>query len=279
MVDYQYDPLQRLVSTIAPQWQEIAKYYDPAGNLLERQVADIQGTLDYHYTYDDLYQLTSETGFQPQTYQNDSLYNRISKNQQSYALNPLNQLLSETDRIYNYDANGNLVRMMNEEQITVYRYDALDRLIEVQQDDDLTRYRYDSFHRRVSKKRGDLTLFYIYQHDHEIGSANQNSILELRLLGVGQGAEIGAAVAIELQKQPYIPIHDRCGNVVTLLNFSGKVVANYRYTAFGEEQGSSISLNPWRFASKRFDPETGFIYFGRRYYLPSIGRWLTPDPL
>jgi RHS repeat-associated protein len=37
-------------------------------------------------------------------------------------------------------------------------------------------------------------------------------------------------------------------------------------------------INPWKFSSKRFDPETGFIYFGRRYYDPEIGRLITPDP-
>src|SRR5690606_15791732 len=37
-------------------------------------------------------------------------------------------------------------------------------------------------------------------------------------------------------------------------------------------------LNPWQFASKRFDPELGLIYFGKRYYNPLFGRWLTIDP-
>ena len=66
---------------------------------------------------------------------------------------------------------------------------------------------------------------------------------------------------------------------LTLLDLSGKVFACYRYTAFGEEETHGNLLNPWRFASKRADPETGFIHFGRRYYLPAVGRWLTPDPL
>ncbi|WP_079992963.1 RHS repeat-associated core domain-containing protein [Candidatus Protochlamydia naegleriophila] len=30
---------------------------------------------------------------------------------------------------------------------------------------------------------------------------------------------------------------------------------------------------------KRVDPETGWIYFGRRFYDPSNGRWTTTDPL
>ena len=38
------------------------------------------------------------------------------------------------------------------------------------------------------------------------------------------------------------------------------------------------SITPWRYCSKRIDPETGFVYFGRRYYMPTVGRWMTPDP-
>jgi len=38
-------------------------------------------------------------------------------------------------------------------------------------------------------------------------------------------------------------------------------------------------ISPWRFASKRFDPESGLIFFGRRYYSPTVGRFLTPDPI
>ena len=51
-----------------------------------------------------------------------------------------------------------------------------------------------------------------------------------------------------------------------------------RYTAFGEQLTPS-KLSPWRFASKRYDDETGYTYFGRRYYSPPLGRFITPDPL
>ncbi len=51
----------------------------------------------------------------------------------------------------------------------------------------------------------------------------------------------------------------------------------YRYTTFGEEalinaQGevipTSVVGNPLRFASKRIDLETGWVYFSRRFYDP-----------
>ena len=59
-----------------------------------------------------------------------------------------------------------------------------------------------------------------------------------------------------------------------------------RYSAYGEEQifnaagqVATTSLTPWRFSSKRVDPESGWVFFGRRYYDPEVGRWTTPDPL
>jgi RHS repeat-associated protein len=77
----------------------------------------------------------------------------------------------------------------------------------------------------------------------------------------------------------YAPIHDLYGNVAALISLSDPSHERYLYTAFGEERDPQPTLNPWRFASKRIDEETGLVYFGRRYYFPTYGRWLTPDPL
>ena len=53
--------------------------------------------------------------------------------------------------------------------------------------------------------------------------------------------------------------------------------ASYRYSAFGEEKVVGDVPNPWRFASKRTE-ETGLVNFGRRFYVPTLGRWLSRDP-
>ncbi len=281
-VSYQYDLLGRSTATVSEQWQETVpdQGYDAVGNLLQRQFTDANDTVDCAYSYDNLYQLTSETGAASQTYNNDSLYNRIAKDGQPYTVNSLNQLLQQTDSNYTYDANGNLIEIDQDDGKLLFSYDALDRLTAIQNGDgsDLVSYRYDSFHRRLSKCTSEVTTEYLYENDNEIGALVNGQITELRILGLGKGAEIGAAVALESDGTAYIPIHDPYGNVVTLLDLSGNVVETYRYTAFGEELYET-TLNPWRYSSKRVDPETGFIYFGRRYYMPTIGRWLTPDPL
>lgn len=94
-------------------------------------------------------------------------------------------------------------------------------------------------------------------------------------------------VSLEIQGTPYVPIHDISGNVVCLTDHHGEVIERYRYTVFGEAEilspsGKQLTTspigNPYQYASKRLDPETSFIAFGLRYYDPSLGRWLTPDP-
>jgi RHS repeat-associated protein len=37
--------------------------------------------------------------------------------------------------------------------------------------------------------------------------------------------------------------------------------------------------NPWRYATKYYDTETGLYYFGHRYYDPVTGQWLNREPL
>ncbi len=152
-----------------------------------------------------------------------------------------------------------------------------ERLIAVEEGDKKTEYTYDPFHRRLSKTtylRGykQKTIRYLWDGNNEIGTVDEyDRIRELRVLGEGLGAEIGAAVLYEIDSKPYIPIHDHRGCVVTLISPSTqKPIESYRYTAFGQEQTDS-TLSPWRFSSKRIDEETGLVFFGRRYYNPQPG--------
>ena len=75
---------------------------------------------------------------------------------------------------------------------------------------------------------------------------------------------------------------DGNGNVAALINAAnGTVVANYEYGP-GEvirATGPMAKANPIRFSTKYQDDESDFLYYGFRYYKPSIGSWLSRDPL
>ena len=155
----------------------------------------------------------------------------------------------------------------------------------------LVEYTYDAFHRRLSKRAYiqtgadwelDSTENYFYLHQLEIGSADsENALTSLKVMAVDYPCEKGRTVAIEHFQQAYAAIQDANGSIVALVDpATGQLSQEMRYSAFGEEQNTSSSLAcPWRFASMRTDPESGFVYFGQRYYDPSTGRWITPDPI
>lgn len=280
----QYDPLGRRIATQSKGWEEVvpSKGYDPVGNLLKVHVKDEKGVVQEQYGYDDLNQLTLEEGSYSHKFQYDSLNNCLEKDGLFRQHNALNQVLSDSQNEYQYHPNGNLIQIKGQETLD-FQYDAQDRLISVVKGNTKVCYTYDHFHRRLKKELfvggiSQQVQLFLYVDQDEIGSVENGKITELRILGEGHGAEIGSAIAIELVDRTLVPLHNMRGDLCRLIDADTKeIVQSCHYSAFGEQ--STESLIPWGFSSKRLDPETGFIYFGRRYYSPSLGRWITPDPL
>lgn len=289
-IAFDYDRLGRLRSLSTQHWKEDQIRYDAVGNLISLQVNDDQDKCINTYRYDDLYQVVHEEGSITHQYSYDSHYNRLNKDGVKYSLNALHQLLDDGTNRYSYDLNGNLLKKASSESTITYTYDALDRLISLQEGSVKVSYLYDENNRRLSKEilmktiddtwQTSSKVHYLYQGQNEIGACDAaGNMNQFRLIGNGLGAEIGAAVAMEIDNQIYIPLHDHNGNVSCILDSTtGNIVEIYAYTAFGEELFDH-ALIPWRYASKRVDEESRYIYFGRRYYDPSVGRWLTPDPI
>ncbi|MEW6296046.1 MAG: RHS repeat-associated core domain-containing protein, partial [Candidatus Diapherotrites archaeon] len=49
---------------------------------------------------------------------------------------------------------------------------------------------------------------------------------------------------------------------------------------FGEPRVPSNYLQqPMQFSTKPYDENTGLSYYGYRFYVPALGRWLTRDPI
>jgi RHS repeat-associated protein len=76
---------------------------------------------------------------------------------------------------------------------------------------------------------------------------------------------------------------DGNGNVMGLANAAdGTIAAYYDYGPFGEPiriNGAMGLINPLRFSTKYDDDESDLLYYGYRYYKPTIGTWLSRDPL
>lgn len=303
-IHYIRDEKSRVRSIVSPYWSEEIPEdgYDAQGNLLKASFEDSHGKYDLCFAYNERAQLANESSIFKRSYIFDSLENLIEQDQAPVKCDFLNQMTATKSHQYRYDPNGNVIEKCSGSSTTLYEYDALNRLISVTDPGrNSTRYTYDSFHRRLAKSdfRWDKEIAswkpigqtrYLYDGQNEIGSADSKGrINELRVLGMGIGAEIGAAVAIELDGSIYAPVHDHRGSICSLVDVDTRQsIECYRYSAFGETQildnngsvrSESKVSNPWRFSGKRYDDESGLVYFGKRYYAPEIGRWTTLDPL
>jgi RHS repeat-associated protein len=74
---------------------------------------------------------------------------------------------------------------------------------------------------------------------------------------------------------------DHLGNTQMTVDSLGNVIHEETRYPYGLERNSTedTSMTDYVYTGKEYDTETGLIYFGKRYYSPELGRWLTADPL
>ncbi|WP_420421707.1 RHS repeat domain-containing protein [Simkania sp.] len=283
------DLLSRRIESDSPYSNERITYIDPCGNVRGYK-RTLDGSIETStFEYDDLNQLVQEAGLYNHNYAYDAHHNRLQKDDSTYSVNLLHELEATSEGTFEHDLNGN--RIASSKNQAQYTYDVLDRLVQMRSGDLAIRFSYDSWNRCQTARYLQLSDG-IWQHKYsqEFLYDDQNELgvypRQLRILGQGKGAEIGAAIAIEQDQKVYLPIHDLFGNIIALLDpKTNSIQESYRYTVYGEEEifassGSQISdsflHNPWRYQSKRKVGQ--LVAFGRRFYDPETGRWLSPDP-
>jgi RHS repeat-associated protein len=270
-----HDLLER-PKKISSRWMNQEVVYGPSG-LVMRTENSLIG--EKNYAYDALNQLLKE---------NDTRYLFDSLgNPSDCETNSCNQILSTPHCKLHYDPDGNPCLREEKNGPISYSYDALGRLTSITHPKERkVLYTYDPLSRLLSKEllvynsgtwQQQEKLFYLYDKELEVGAVDENgTLLQFKVLGLGLKGDRGSAVAIETQDGVFAPLHDFSGNIVALVTPHGKIAETYKFDAFGREVEPISTSNPWRFCSKRY--EEGFIFFGLRFYDPSLGRWLTPDP-
>jgi RHS repeat-associated protein len=102
------------------------------------------------------------------------------------------------------------------------------------------------------------------------------------MLVLGLIALASAPVTAQSQDTVIYYHTDAIGSVRMITDQNGQVVARYDYLPFGEPCGVACgpvsAPDARQFAGKERDSETGFDYFGARYYASGTGRFATVDP-
>lgn len=254
--NFTYDGLDRLTSSNYPTGSSLI----PTGS----QSANLGGSISYSGTGDIL------------------SYTEFAKNATTLTYDQTTQLLSQSTgpqtKNYFYDDYG----QMTSNSIYNFNYDPnfnMTSVVNASTNATTANYTYDPGDLRVKKSvTNGTTTYYVYGGEHLALEATPNkNVREYFYLGSNL---IGTrVVATNVPTYKYYHFNPLSSNIA--LSDSTKTVTQEHYNSYGGElvPNSNFTSNiDVRFAGHISDDETNLIYMKGRYYDPSIGRFITPDP-
>ena len=196
----------------------------------------------------------------------------------TYTYDADNRLTADsTGAIYQWDADGRLVRQESADGVTEYGWDALGRLISVRRPDDSTSlYTYDIMGNRVATTGPDgVTIHALVDTQTTLSTvvAEYDDTGTERAVYTHGVGPIRRATAEGMDFYHSGPV----GTISLLTDAAGDLDDRYVFGAFGQrldQQGSSDSYSG--FVGQPMDP-TGLIYMRARYYDPALRRFISPD--
>ena len=286
--NYSYDSLSRLLSVlhqVGTSTIDGAAYtYDPAGNRLTK--TNEQSAVTSNYSYDPLYELTQVTQATNTTesYSFDPVGNRLtSLGVSPYNNNTSNELTSTPTAGYSYDYNGNLTSKIVSGNNTQYNWDYENRLTSVvlPGTGGTVSFRYDAFGRRVQKaftqNSSTTTTNYLYDGVSSIQDVDQNGNVLARY---EQSSNLDEPLAELRSGTTSYYQADGIGSITSLSSSTGVLANAYTYDSFGNLTASTGSLtNRFLYTGRELDSETGIYYYRARYYDPTVGRFISEDPI
>ena len=219
-----------------------------------------------------------EGGYTTESYSYDPVGNRLtSSGVPNYSYNASNELTSNSNESYTYDANGNTLTDASGRSFT---WDFENRLIQAVvpgTNGGTTTFKYDPFGRRIQKSGPLGTTNYLYD--------GHNSIEEM-----DNGGNVVARYArAKTLDEPLSELRsgatnyyeqDGLGSVTSLSSSTAAIEQTYAYDSYGKGTASTGTLaNPFQYAGREADSETGLLFNRARYFDPSAGRFLSQDPI
>ena len=182
--------------------------------------------------------------------------------------------------VYEYDLNGNTVRMTSPSKSALYVYNAENRLIRatVQSGNNVSveEYRYDYAGNRIAKSsEGEYTKYLLDINGELTYVLAEMNFDNTEKCYYTRGDEL---ISQERDGKKSYYVYDGHGSVRALADESGKVTDKYVYDAFGNLISSVGSTkNDFLFAGEQFNPVTGLYYLRARYMDTSTGRFISQD--
>jgi len=297
-VQYTYDPVNR-VSSVRWQNHGIEFFYDKSGSLVRESRSNsvesiyefdsdqqLVGLLhrsrhsalaDLRYERDPVGNIVQESGIriEPETDHLNGV--RVSPN--TVSVNFLNQVVASGNDTYTYDVDGNLMEIRGNRNFFA-RYDPDNRPTEIIRDGSKTVYEYGASCPRARKIRDGIVTSYYYTPDGILLFENGGTAGSVRYFIYAEGYLVAMVTA---DNQTFFYHSDKTGNIISITDSEGNIVASYSYDPFGLVIGRSdmnITNNfTYGGAFGIIDEGDGLYFMQNRYYDAMTGRFLERDPV
>nr|WP_320194298.1 RHS repeat-associated core domain-containing protein [uncultured Desulfobacter sp.] len=287
-IDYKYDPLMRVSKIESKDLANniIMAYlysYDHMSNIIQK--ATEHGA--YNYEYDNLYQLTRADNplIDNEVYSYDAVGNRKTElgAENEWQYNSNNELIDYNGVVLDYDSNGNTIRRSGDDQVINYHYNIENRLIRIEDINAslIPTYYYDPFGRRLWKQIGEKIIFFHYSDEGLVGEFDQNSAL-LKSFGYVPGSIWNTYPMFLVTEGNYYWFNnDHIGTPQYIIDLNGSTVWRSSKNSFGKDiMGDDANdIDRLGFSGQYKDVESKLYYNLNRFYDPSIGRFISADPL
>ena len=269
--------------------------YDNNGNVTEKNYGnsrsvinayDIKGRITStsyngkttNYTYDSNGQLTAVSGTNySASYAYDNRGNITSKTVNGtsttfgYSNDGWNdKLTSVKGTALTYDKNGNVLTYGDKS----FTWNTGRNLESIVDGDNTYSYAYDENGIRTSKTVNGVTTYYNTRDGVILSQTDGTNTMYF------QYDTNGSPLGFIWNGTQYLYLTNQMGDVISITDTAGTVVANYEYDAWGKVLTADSSIaqqNPLRYRGYYYDNETEYYYLQSRYYDSNICRFINAD--
>ena len=279
-VTYAYDSANRLTTVTDWLGGQATYAYDQDGRLATfTQFNGIVTT----YSYDAASRLTGMgsavascqftldgNGNRVNSLENQPLTPAYSLGSTTYEYNAQqDRLLSAGPLSYAYDNEGQLVNSGG----ACLTFDYNRRLVEVGSD---TQFSYDGRGSRLSATRAGVTTHYVYDPwGNLVADADSNGVTHKYIYGNG-------LLAVATSTGRYCYHFNGIGSTVAITDMNQNIVNSYAYDPFGQILSQQETIpQPFKYVGQYgvMAEPNGLYYMRARYYDPSVGRFISEDPI
>ncbi|MBK8237821.1 MAG: RHS repeat-associated core domain-containing protein [Deltaproteobacteria bacterium] len=275
---YELDELGRIVTvteTVDGDARVTAYEYDEAGRLSSVDV-DAANVASYEYDGNgNRIEITTVVGGTPTV--------------ASASIDAQDRLVVQGDVEFEYAVTGELLSRSEDVlglvAVTQYEHDAFGQLVAVELPDaTLVEYELDARGRRVSRSvDGVLQQQWLYRSQLQVVAELDGAGDVVSRFVYGSHGHVPDLVLRD--GSTYRLVVDHVGSVRLVVDVAtGAIAQRLDYAGPGGPWGEVLldtnpGFQPFGFAGGLYDAATGLVHFGAREYDPSIGRWISKDPV